>query len=339
MKKYWIHSLWYDILFFLSPPFLVLFFIFLFQKKIEIWQEKNTFLTWLFLIVFIDVAHVYATLYKTYFNPIERNYFKNYLIKIPIFSFFFGMLLYSFGSFSFWSILAYIAVFHFIRQQYGFLRLYTTKDSLSKPWLDQLIIYNATLFPMFFWFLSSKRNYNWFVENEFFIYPNKDIITILKTLYFLIIGYYILQEIWRYIKTNSFNVPKNLWIIGTSLSWYFGIVYFNSDILFTLLNVISHGIPYIALIYSNQYKENHIAILPKLNIAKGLITFLIVIVVLAILEEGLWDIFIWKEHITTCINLKINPKWEILFVPLLTVPQFSHYLLDGIIWKRKKILQ
>jgi hypothetical protein len=49
------------------------------------------------------------------------------------------------------------------------------------------------------------------------------------------------------LKTSYFNIPKNLIIIGTLSSWFFGIVYFNNDLVFTLLNVVSHGIPYMAL--------------------------------------------------------------------------------------------
>ena len=39
-----------------------------------------------------------------------------------------------------------------------------------------------------------------------------------------------------------------------------GIVYFKGDLTFTLLNVVSHGIPYYALVWAygnNQQKENY----------------------------------------------------------------------------------
>lgn len=336
MRKNWIHSFWYDIVFFISPPFGILLFLFLLPNKIESWQENNATLSWLLLIVFIDVAHVYATLFKTYFNPIERKYYRGYLIKIPIISFLIGLLLYSFGTLTFWSVLAYIAVFHFIRQQYGFVKLYTREDKATTRWLDNLVLYTVTLYPMLFWFFSPKRNFNWFVENEFWIFPNHTILTYLKIFYFLIIGWYLLYEVRSLYKTKTINLPKNLWLFGTALSWYFGIVYFNSDIVFTLLNVVCHGIPYMALVYANQRKEKHIAIIPKLTVTKGIFVFLFIILLIAILEESLWDILVWKEHFAGFIPVNLHPKWEILLVPLLTVPQFSHYLLDGIIWKRKK---
>lgn len=338
MRKYWIHSPLYDILFFLSPPFLILAFIFLFQNQIEVWQEVHSLITWLILIVFVDVAHVYATLFKTYFNPKERNYYKKYLYLIPVVAFILGGVLYYFGASLFWSVMAYIAVFHFIRQQYGFLRLYTKNDMLSKRWLDQLMVYNATIFPMLYWFLSPKRKYNWFMEKEFFSFPCPTILGVLKIIYFSILILYFSGEIDRYRKHHSINFPKNIFVVGTSISWYFGIVYFNSDIIFTLLNVISHGIPYIALVYSNQKNEKHIKIFPRLNKAKGILIFVSLILVFAFFEESLWDIFIWNEHIVYFDKFRVSSKWEIIIVPLLTVPQFTHYLLDGIIWKRKENL-
>jgi hypothetical protein len=79
-------------------------------------------------------------------------------------------------------------------------------------------------------------------------------IPIITVLYFIVIGIWLLKTV-VYLKFKEFNIPKNAVIVGTFLSWYFGIVYFNNDLIFTLLNVISHGIPYIALIYFKEIKQ------------------------------------------------------------------------------------
>jgi hypothetical protein len=44
------------------------------------------------------------------------------------------MILFLFGA-VFWSVLAYIAVFHFIPQQYGFMRLYARRAK-KWAWID-----------------------------------------------------------------------------------------------------------------------------------------------------------------------------------------------------------
>jgi drug/metabolite transporter (DMT)-like permease len=118
--------------------------VFLFQKQLQQIETKYSFYTWLFLIVFIDVAHVYATLFKTYFVASEFQKRKKLLIGLPIVCFLIGIVLFSFGSKVFWSVMAYIAVFHFIRQQYGFMRLYARNESKKWAWIDNLIIYTAT---------------------------------------------------------------------------------------------------------------------------------------------------------------------------------------------------
>jgi hypothetical protein len=61
---------------------------------------------------------------------------------------------------------------------------------------------------------------------------------------------------------------------------------------------------------------------------------------LAYVEEGLWDSFLWKEHpkvfsifYTSSFNAN-NPLLNMI-IPLLALPQITHYILDGFIWKRK----
>ncbi|MCL9807148.1 hypothetical protein NAT51_16560 [Flavobacterium amniphilum] len=335
MKKFWIHKAGFDLVFIISPPFLVLGFVLLFQDKIQFWQENYSFLTWLILIVFIDVAHVYATLYKTYFSESGRKYYQKKLLYVPLFCFGVSLFLYALGYQVFWSVLAYVAVFHFIRQQYGFMRLYARNEPQVKKWIDNLAIYNATVYPMLFWFFSPKRNFTWFVENEFLGFPSETIVDGLTFGYFLVITAYVLYVLFRFVKYNQFNLPKYLLILGTYLSWYFGIVYFNNDLVFTLLNVVSHGIPYIALMYFNQRTENHLKFLPKLSTIGGLMVFLFVFLLLAVLEEFLWEIFVWNENISVFSTVSWLEEWQILVVPLLMVPQFTHYVLDGIIWKKQ----
>ena len=257
MQQPWIHKAKTDSIFILSPSFLVVSIVFLFQKQLQQIETKYSFYTWLFLIVFIDVAHVYATLFKTYFVASEFQKRKKLLIGLPIVCFLIGIVLFSFGSKVFWSVMAYIAVFHFIRQQYGFMRLYARNESKKWAWIDNLIIYTATIYPMLYWFLSSPREFNWFVENEFFHFESPFLILVLSWIYGCVLLFYVVRTSYFGVKNNYINIPKNAILLGTILSWFFGIVYFNNDLIFTLLNVVSHGIPYIALIISMKSIKKH----------------------------------------------------------------------------------
>ena len=71
MTQPWIHKAKTDTLFILMPPFAILAVVFLCQDFLQDIEAKYSFYTWLFFVVFIDVAHVYATLFKTYLVPEE----------------------------------------------------------------------------------------------------------------------------------------------------------------------------------------------------------------------------------------------------------------------------
>jgi hypothetical protein len=68
---------------------------------------------------------------------------------------------------------------------------------------------------------------------------------------------YATRELRQWQRTRTFNVPRNLLLAGTLVSWYVGIVLFNGDLIFTLLNVVSHGIPYLALVWAGGPKPDH----------------------------------------------------------------------------------
>lgn len=339
MKQAWIHNAKTDLAFILSPPFVVLAFVLLFHKQLDTVQSQYSFVTWLFLIVFVDVAHVYSTLFKTYFVKEERQKRRLLYLGIPVLSLVLGIILYQFGDLIFWSALALVAVFHFVRQQYGFMRLYARFESkgFSKT-IDNLAIYSATIYPMLYWFCT-PRKFNWFVDSEFsWMLDFSSILPYLTWLYFAIIIIWIMKSVFVSIKSKFFNIPKNLLIVGTFLSWYFGIVYFNNDLIFTLLNVISHGIPYIALIYIREIEQKNDTNLKSRLIFKsgfGILLFVLVILGFAFFEELIWENLVWEEHFAWFDATSFEGYYFVL-IPLLVVPQLTHYLLDGFIWRRQK---
>lgn len=339
MTQPWIHKAKTDSIFILAPAFVVVAIVMIFQDWLAQIEDDYSFYTWLFLIVFIDVAHVYATLFKTYFVSSEFAKRKTLLIALPIICFIIGCILFSFGSAVFWSALAYVAVFHFIRQQYGFMRLYARKEIKTKTnrYIDNTAIYAATVYPMLYWFMSAPRKFNWFVENEFFRSENRLLLDIAEVIYFAIMALYVIRTIIISVRMRFFNIPKNAIIVGTALSWYLGIIYYNNDLIFTLLNVVSHGIPYMALIYLkeiHQKPSHELGKLHQLKAYKGLLIYAVILAAIAFSEEYLWEILVWNEQFTQPAFDVAD--WQLLLVPLLTVPQFTHYLLDGFIWKSPK---
>jgi hypothetical protein len=346
MKQPWIRNAYFDGAWFILPTILPLLAIFLFPQITQYNNGELTLASWMFLILLIDVSHVYSTLYRTYFNSKALNEF-NLLFKLtPVICLFAGILLYSMGSMVFWTCMAYLAVFHFIRQQYGFLRLYSRKETRSK--IVRLIvntsIYSVTLLPILMWHTHGQKNFNWFMQGDFIYFPSTILHALFKVLYFVSLSAYIATELILYFKTKTLNLPRTLLTLGTALSWYVGIVVYNADIVFTALNVIAHGIPYMALIWVAERpkaRENQIGMFKMFFSTYGVFLFVGFLVLLAFIEEGIWDAFVWREHQSIFgafyfFKQASGSKLLIFIIPLLSLPQIVHYVLDGFIWKRKE---
>jgi hypothetical protein len=335
----WLRSPRYDSWFILAPPFLALLAVLLLPVTFR-HSTEVPLVAWVSVVLLIDVAHVYGTLFQTYFDPVLRRQRATLLLLAPLACYAGGVALHAVGSLVFWRALTYLAVFHFVRQQYGFVRLYNRHEPPAPgAWLATALSYAATLYPLLYWHLSPPRNFNWFVDGDF-VQRNWPLGRHLATsLYLVLLLAYLGRESWLYYRTKFFNLPRNLLLAGTAVSWYAGIVLFNGDLAFTLLNVVAHGVPYLALVWSRR---------PVRTSGRGwwtgrygLALFLGGIASFAFLEEGLWDGLVWREHGTVFswfqhLPTVAAPGLLMWLVPLLALPQSTHYVLDGFIWRRSK---
>ena len=303
---------------------------------------------WLVMVVFVDVAHVYSTLFKTYFDRQNFSLHRNLYLIVPIVCYVVGVMLHSESSMFYWRLLAYLAVFHFIRQQYGFFRLYSRKEEMGNwtYYLDNVTIYMATLYPIVYWHTHPDTPFSWFVENDFLTFRSEVTSATVACLYAIVLIAYVVKEIVLAFMNKRINVPKNLILIGTAASWYLSIIYFKSDMAFTTINILSHGLPYMALIYAEGKKAslNNTSKVLKTVFQKsyGILVFVALLILFAYFEEGLWDALVWQEHkvifpaFHQLLPFLSNANILALLVPLLSLPQTTHYVLDGFIWKREK---
>ena len=152
---------------------------------------------------------------------------------------------------------------------------------------------------------------------------------------------YVATHARRLLRGEELNLPRELIVWGTAVCWYVGIVAFNGDLAFTTTNVVAHAIPYMALVW--VYGENREALLRparRLFVLRCVPLLLSLLVVLAYLEEGLWDGLIWREHLRVFTAFSRLPAvdgvWADLLVPLLILPQLTHYVLDSFIWRLRQ---
>src|ERR1044072_5177344 len=74
---------------------------------------------WVPAVLLVDVAHVYATAFRVYFDREELKRRPSLYVLAPSIALAVSVALYSESAALFWRALAYLAVFHFVRQQYG----------------------------------------------------------------------------------------------------------------------------------------------------------------------------------------------------------------------------
>ncbi len=295
---------------------------------------------WIPCVVLVDVAHVYSTSFRVYLDKAELRRRPLLYTAVPVFGLFAAVVLYGLGPLVFWRALAYLAVFHFVRQQYGWVALYRGKcgeyDRVGHI-LDTATIYAATLYPLLYWHANLPRRFWWFLHDDFWLRIPQAVVSVLAPVYWGLLAVYAARSLYAWLVTRRPNPGKDVVVATTAVCWYVGIVTFNSDYAFTVTNVIIHGVPYLALVYFAGRRRA--AVVPGSALARffsaGVVVFLATLWVLAYLEELVWDRAVWHDR-----EWFFGPEWQIgwlagLAVPLLALPQIVHYTLDGFIWRRR----
>lgn len=334
--------------------------------------------TWISTVLLIDVAHVYATGFRVYFDPAELRRRPWLYGGVPVLAWLAGIAVYALGDFVFWRCLAYLAVFHFVRQQYGWMALYRRKaGERGSRWLDTLAIYLATGYPLLWWHAASPREFVWFMRGDFVTASEGTawlslVVNVVAGLYWLTMTAYAVHAFRQYWQGRG-NPGKDIVLLTTAVCWYVGIVALNSDFAFTVTNVIIHGVPYMALVFwhwrktqelrvanaaapenvpgyceppaahetslQESQRRSHSAIpagtAQKSAWLRPLVVFVATVWLLAFCEELWWDRAVYHDRGWLFGSPLEMTGWHGLLVPLLAVPQFTHYLLDGFIWRRR----
>lgn len=344
VKTPWIYSPKFDLAAIIGPPVVITTIVWIFGARLTQIQETPLWL-WILLVLGIDVAHVYSSLFRTYFDKEEFARRKRLYIAVPILVWSIGVAIYFLAGYAtFWSAVAYFAIYHFVRQQYGFLMLYRRGEptgDLSYR-IDQLAIYLATIYPLIYWH-TYTRNFQWFSDFEVIHIPTPVPELILRFVYIGVLIAFFVKETLAWKKTGSINAGKVLLLTVTAAAWATGIIVFNGDLTFTLINIVSHGIPYMALVWIYQYRkraakpatENRFLRFFQL---KYVPIYIAALFALSFFEEGVWDWFVWKEHegLFGAFHLQAGATALALLIPLLTMPQVTHYVLDAFIWRVNK---
>ncbi len=294
---------------------------------------------WIPAVLLIDIAHVWSTIFRVYLDADEMRRRPWLYAATPVIGWLVGVAIYSESPLLFWRLLAYLAVFHFVRQQYGWVNLYRARmgerDTLGRRF-DTAVIYMATIFPLLYWHARIPREFWWFMPGDFVSLPGL-LAQIAEPIYWALMAAYVVRSARGWLRGAPTNPGKDMIVVTTAVCWYVGIVLFDSDYAFTVTNVVIHGVPYMALVY--WYGKS------RLDTGRGGRAmrvfrygpwlFLAIVCGLGFLEELVWDRAVWQERGWFFGSAVDVGAWLTWLVPLLTVPQLTHYVLDGFVWKRR----
>jgi hypothetical protein len=343
----WLFSRRADLLAFLGPVALAFALL---LGGIALGVRTTPTWAWLGCVVLVDVAHVHSTVFRVYLDRAEVARRPFVYLGWPVILYGAGVALYRFGSaLTFWRVLAYFAVWHFLRQQWGWVALYRARarehldaDRRLDAWLDPAAVYAASLYPLIAWHARLPRRFWWFLKGDFLPGLPSFAASVARPLWFALLVGFVARQIVLAATRRRVNAGKVIVVLGTYATWWVGIVLLDSDFAFTVTNVLPHGIPYMVLVAVYARRRYGDPTAPRAPVAQlllrgGFSIALLLLFALAFLEEGLWDRFVWHDHEHVFGEGAVLGATALSWlVPLLALPQAVHYALDGTIWKRAK---
>ena len=283
----------------------------------------------LILVVLVDVGHTWASLYRTVFEPEQDPTLLPMAAGIALVG---SVGLWSLAPQWFWTGMMGMAVFHFIRQQAGIIALYQLRErqvgqvrGASVVFWERRVVEGICGVAMLWWWAHPGRPFSWFVEGEFFFVLPIWVLWLGGMVFAGMVGWYGWQR-----RGEGISWGRDLYLLATLFCWWGGIGLSEGDLAFTLSNVLIHGVGYMALVQrvaSERERQER----EKVPVFLLFPLFLALPIGLAFAEELLWEGLVWQEY--------LGLGWPELVgvTPLLAVPQLTHYLLDGWIWKGKDV--
>lgn len=299
-------------------------------------RDDHELALWIGGVLLIDVAHVWASLYRTWLDPVARHQHAELLRWTPPLVFSFAFMAHAIDPRVFWGALAYVAVFHFIKQQVGFVALYLRagRESAGDARLAKAGVWIGTALPVVYWHGHLPREFAWFVPDDFVAGLPATLGNAAAWAQLPLLALVFGRRTWLHARGEGHPMVTILLAL-TAASWNLGIVVFDDDRVFTLTNVVLHGVPYMALVWIAGGRETVARAVGRRGPVVVLACFYGLLVALALVEEAAWDRLIWHDHpeLFGPSALELDALAASVIVALLSVPQATHYLLDRWIWR------
>eukprot|EP01060_Flectonema_neradi_P015674 TRINITY_DN22320_c0_g1_i1.p1 TRINITY_DN22320_c0_g1~~TRINITY_DN22320_c0_g1_i1.p1 ORF type:complete len:380 (+),score=25.04 TRINITY_DN22320_c0_g1_i1:39-1142(+) len=305
--------------------------------------DKNSMPLWgyLFIVVFCDVGHVWGTIFRCYLDTAENKRRWALYNLTPVAVFVTTFVLHYWVSVGLcWMVIGYIAIFHFIRQQWGFLCLYRARAGESTDYnIDRMAHLSGALCPILLWHSDRDRTFDWFMREDPFL------VSVPAGSYPFIVACYACIFVAYYARAYAcgkiaLSPMKYLVMSFCWLTWLIGILLPHKLIAVFFLNMFHAAPSYMIVFFTARNKWSiHEPPTDAERLIKYLVkpgnwwVYLLFFVVIAVIEESLWEAFVWRDYFPNSFTFEVNHLGKSFFTSLLSLPQTTHYVLDAFIWK------
>ncbi len=223
---------------------------------------------------------------------------------------------------------AYFAGFHFIRQQYGIMRLSESLNPTCKEiyaHIDNFIIYTITILSV----LGRSSNEGRWMRDGDLISIDSSYFPYFVNMFAGLVVFYFVMTFYKWLVHKEFSMSKVLLFTNAAIAWgVIGFTKYPALILFPLF----HDLPYLGLAfnYENKVYDTFRSSLAKFfkNVKWALLgIFLIVFLVFgSSLEIYMFQVFDRENFLTGYFG--------IFLVALAFLPTTTHYFIDAFLWRR-----
>ena len=260
---------------------------------------------WAYLLCFIafDVAHVWSTIYVTYLDSEARK--KRpwlYFAPVPL-TLVTSFFVHLWSPTLFWTGISYSAIFHFAKQQYGFIAIYKAKAkerSAIDYHLDKWTLWVGALGPVLLWHATPAGQFDWFDETaRFVLQPPVAVVPYIYGVMAVVFLLWAGRQVERLVTTATFNVGKCMWMVGAWVSWFVGLRLADHLLVSAAFLNLFHGLPFLALVWwrcnhkwqgrTEEAKRVGSGLIAWLSQRRRWVFFYGFVFSIALVEEALWD--------------------------------------------------
>ncbi len=292
-------------------------------EALDLNDAKNFIIFNIIFLAFFDIPHALSSFQQVY-KAEKRSQFK-YLLFVPL------VLFVSLVGLFYWlpklafSLVAYLSIFHVIRQQYGWMRFSQVKSghllTSAQIRFDKVLIYSLTCLPLLMLHTGQNlqnEDFGWLMPGDLFFFPNQSIFKAALILFWAVLLSYVTYNIWGHRSNLRFPLGKLIIFLSTGLAWYGGI-YFNIHGEQAIYIDGLHAAPYLWLVFKVQ---------PLKKKEKSWVAWLQYYTPLA-MGGLLWAFLFYR------FGFSPSSMTTAFMLGMLVTISTSHYIFDAFIWKIK----